>query len=52
VALSAHAVVPDVNKQQQVLESACHLMSHMGIEHCTVQLEQCEMQEHHAHKHP
>ena len=52
VALSAHAVVPDVNKQQQVLESACHLMSHMGIDHCTVQLEQCEMQEHHAHNHP
>jgi cobalt-zinc-cadmium efflux system protein len=52
VALSAHAVVPDVNKQQQVLESACHLMSHMGIDHCTVQLEQCEMQEHHAHTHP
>lgn len=52
VALSAHAVVPDVNKQQQVLEAACHLMSHMGIEHCTVQLEQWEMQEHHTHKHP
>ena len=52
VALSAHAIVPDVNKQQQVLESACHLMSHMGIEHCTVQIEQCEMQEHHAHTHP
>ena len=52
VALSAHAIVPDVNKQQHVLESACHLMSHMGIEHCTVQIEQCEMQEHHAHTHP
>ena len=52
VALSAHAIVPDVAKQQQVLESACHLMSHMGIDHCTVQIEQCEMQEHHAHNHP
>lgn len=52
VALSAHAIVPDVSKQQQVLESACHLMSHMGIEHCTVQIEQREMQEHHSHNHP
>ena len=52
VALSAHAIVPDVTRQQQVLESACHLMSHMGIEHCTVQIEQCEMQEHHVHNHP
>lgn len=52
VALSAHAVVPDVNRQQEVLESACHLMHHMGIDHCTVQLEQREMQEHHAHNHP
>lgn len=52
VALSAHAIVPDVTKQQEVLESACHLMSHMGIDHCTVQIEQREMQEHHAHNHP
>ena len=52
VALSAHAIVPDVTRQQQVLESACRLMSDMGIEHCTVQIEQCEMQEHHAHTHP
>ena len=52
VALSAHAIVPDVSRQQQVLESACHLMSHMGIDHCTIQIEQREMQEHHAHNHP
>lgn len=52
VALSAHAIVPDVSRQQQVLESACHLMGHLGIHHCTVQIEQCEMQEHHAHNHP
>lgn len=52
VALSAHAIVPDVTRQQQVLESACRLMSQLGIEHCTVQIEQCEMQEHHAHTHP
>lgn len=52
VALSAHAIVPDVTRQQQVLESACRRMSEMGIEHCTVQIEQCEMQEHHAHTHP
>ena len=52
VALSAHAIVPDVTRQQQVLESACRLMGQMGIDHCTVQIEQCEMQEHHAHTHP
>ena len=52
VALSAHAIVPDVTRQQRVLESACRLMSQMGIDHCTVQIEQCEMQEHHAHTHP
>ena len=52
VALSAHAIVPDGSRQQQVLESACRLMSDMGIDHCTVQVEQCEMQEHHAHNHP
>lgn len=52
VALSAHAIVPDVNRQQEVLESACHLMSHMGIDHITVQIERQEMREHHAHGHP
>ena len=52
VALSAHAIVPDVNRHQQVLESACHLMSRMGIDHITVQIERQEMQEHHEHNHP
>ena len=52
VALSAHAIVPDVNRQQNVLESACRLMSQMGIDHITVQIEQREMQEHHEHNHP
>ena len=52
VALSAHAIVPDVNRQQGVLESACRLMSQMGIDHITVQIEQKEMQEHHTLSHP
>ena len=52
VALSAHAIVRDVNRQQAVLESACDLMGQMGIHHCTVQIEQREMFEREKHHHP
>jgi cobalt-zinc-cadmium efflux system protein len=52
VALSAHAIVRDVNRQQEVLESACDLMGQMGIDHCTVQIEQREMFEREKHHHP
>lgn len=51
VALSAHAIVREPDRQQQVLEEACHRMSHMGIHHCTIQIEQREMPEH-EHLHP
>ena len=40
VAMSAHAVVPDVARQQQALEDIHHAMRAMGIGHVTVQLEQ------------
>ena len=52
VALSAHAIVRDPNRQQEVLESACDLMQQMGIDHCTVQVEQREMFERERHAHP
>jgi cobalt-zinc-cadmium efflux system protein len=52
VALSAHAIVRDPGKQQDVLESACDLMHQMGINHCTVQVEQREMFERERHAHP
>jgi cobalt-zinc-cadmium efflux system protein len=52
VALSAHAIVRDVNRQQQVLESAGDLMGKMGINHCTVQIEQREMSECERLHHP
>jgi cobalt-zinc-cadmium efflux system protein len=52
VALSAHAIVRDAHRQQEVLESACDLMQQMGINHCTVQVEQREMFERERHTHP
>jgi cobalt-zinc-cadmium efflux system protein len=52
VALSAHAVVPMSDRQQEVLECACDRMSHMGIHHVTVQIEQREMSEREPHLHP
>ena len=45
VAMSAHAVVPDVTAGQQVLERMHAAMREMGIEHVTVQLEQRQMVE-------
>jgi cobalt-zinc-cadmium efflux system protein len=52
VALSAHAVVPDADRQQDVLERACDLLEQMGIHHVTVQLERREMSERERHLHP
>ena len=52
VALSAHAIVRDAERQQAVLEAACDAMSHMGIHHVTIQIEQREMSEREPHLHP
>jgi cobalt-zinc-cadmium efflux system protein len=40
VAMSAHAVVPDIGLQQRALEAMNRAMREMGIAHVTVQLEQ------------
>jgi cobalt-zinc-cadmium efflux system protein len=45
VAMSAHAVVPDVARQQQALEDMNRAMREMGIGHVTVQLEQTPIAE-------
>ena len=52
VALSAHAIVRDVELQQQVLEHACDTMGRMGIHHVTIQIERREMSEREPHLHP
>ena len=52
VALSAHAIVREPERHQDVLERACDLMGHMGIHHVTVQLERREMFERERHLHP
>ena len=52
VALSAHALVRDVEKQQDVLEHACAALSRMGIHHVTIQIERREMSAHEPHLHP
>lgn len=52
VALSAHAIVREVDRQQDVLERACDLLGRMGIHHITVQIERREMSEREAHLHP
>lgn len=52
VALSAHAIVRDADRQQDVLERACDLMGQMGIHHITIQLERREMFERERHLHP
>jgi cobalt-zinc-cadmium efflux system protein len=51
VAMSAHAVVPDLAGGQQVLDCMYAAMREMGIEHVTVQLEQRQMRECGAHLH-
>ncbi len=52
VALSAHAIVREADRQQEVLERACDLMGQMGIHHITIQLERREMFERERHLHP
>jgi cobalt-zinc-cadmium efflux system protein len=52
VALSAHAIVREADRQQDVLERACDLMGQMGIHHITIQLERREMAEREQHLHP
>jgi len=52
VALSAHAIVREAERQQDVLERACDLMSQLGIHHITVQIERREMFEREQHLHP
>ena len=52
VALSAHAIVPDAARGQQVLESACALLGTMGIHHVTIQIEQRDICADDAHTHP
>jgi cobalt-zinc-cadmium efflux system protein len=51
VAMSAHAVVPDMTGAQDVLERMHAAMREMGIEHVTVQLEQRRMYECERHLH-
>ena len=52
VALSAHAVVREANRNQPVLERACELMGHMGIHHVTIQIEQRDLHDNDKHVHP
>jgi cobalt-zinc-cadmium efflux system protein len=52
VALSAHAIVREPSRQQQVLEQAYALMRPMGIHHVTVQIEQREIRDCEQHLHP
>ncbi|MDB4908495.1 MAG: hypothetical protein JWO05_3279 [Gemmatimonadetes bacterium] len=52
VALSAHAIVREAERHQQVLERAIDSLGSLGIQHVTIQLERCEMFEREAHLHP
>jgi cobalt-zinc-cadmium efflux system protein len=52
VALSAHAIVRDADRHQEVLERACDLLSPMGIHHITVQIERSDMSHREKHLHP
>jgi cobalt-zinc-cadmium efflux system protein len=52
VAMSAHAIVREPDRQQDVLERACDLMGRMGIHHITVQIERREMFDRERHLHP
>jgi cobalt-zinc-cadmium efflux system protein len=52
VALSAHAIVREPARQQEVLERAYDLMRPLGIHHVTVQLEQREIEDCEHHLHP
>lgn len=52
VALSAHAIVREASRQQDVLERACDVLAAMGIHHSTLQLERREMRDRELHLHP
>lgn len=52
VAMSVHAIVRDSSNHQTVLEKAHDLLTEMGIQHSTIQLECQEMFERELHLHP
>ena len=52
VAMSAHAIVREPERQQHVLEHIHDAMRLFGIDHVTVQLERREMYEREKHLHP
>jgi cobalt-zinc-cadmium efflux system protein len=52
VAMSAHAIVREPEKHQEVLECAHDMLGQMGIHHVTVQIERREMFEREQHLHP
>jgi len=52
IAMSAHAIVREPDRQQHVLEHVHDAMRLFGIEHVTVQLERQEMYEREKHLHP
>ena len=52
VAMSAHAVVRETEQHQEVLERAHDVLTEMGIQHCTIQIERQEMFEREQHRHP
>jgi len=51
VAMSAHALVREPERQQHVLEHIIDAMRLFGIDHVTVQIESREMAEREAHLH-
>lgn len=52
IAMSAHAIVREYGRHQEVLEELHDAMGEMGIHHVTIQLERREMYEREAHLHP
>ena len=52
VALSAHAIVREPARQQEVIERAFALMQKMGIHHVTLQTEEREIADCETHLHP
>ena len=52
VAMSAHAIVREPERQQHVLEHIHDAMRLFGIEHVTIQIERREMYERERHLHP
>ena len=52
IAMSVHAVVRETENHQDVLERAHDVLTEMGIQHCTIQIERQEMFEREQHRHP